>query len=105
MSVGYRYIEGLKDSPIIKEYQSTRGHEFHYWEIEHSSSDFNLRKTSNQENISAPWKIKSWENKFKNEGWSDKKLHASWIHLHLPSTPEIAKNFLESTQINYSKDF
>ncbi len=105
LSVGYRYIEGLKDSPIIKEYQSTRGHEFHYWEIEHSSSDFNLRKTSNQENISAPWKIKSWENKFKNEGWSDKKLHASWIHLHLPSTPEIAKNFLESTQINYSKDF
>ncbi len=31
LSVGYRYIEGLKNTPIIKQNQLTRGHEFHYW--------------------------------------------------------------------------
>ena len=33
LSVGYRYIKGLKDTPIIKQDQLIRGHEFHYWEI------------------------------------------------------------------------
>ena len=39
LSVGYRYIEGLKDTPIIKQNQLIRGHEFHYWEIENNLSD------------------------------------------------------------------
>jgi len=34
----------------------------------------------------------------------DNKLHASWIHLHLPSSPEIAKNFIDATQIDYSQN-
>ena len=33
----------------------------------------------------------------------DKKLHASWIHLHLPSSPDVAKNFIDATQITFSK--
>jgi cobyrinic acid a,c-diamide synthase len=33
----------------------------------------------------------------------DEKLHASWIHLHLPSSPEVAKNFIDATQISFSK--
>jgi len=33
----------------------------------------------------------------------DERLHASWIHLHLPSSPEVAKNFIDTTQINFSK--
>ena len=81
-----------------------RGHEFHYWEVESSSSDLDLKKTEYQSELSSPWEIKSWETKFKNEGWSDNKLHASWIHLHLPSSPEAAKNFLVATQVNYSQD-
>ena len=104
LSVGYRYIKGLKDTPIIKQNQSMRGHEFHYWKIEHSSSEFGFKKTEYQSQLSSPWEIKSWETKFKNEGWSDKKLHASWIHLHLPSSPEAAKNFVDATQFNYSQD-
>lgn len=105
LSVGYRYIKGLKDTPIIKQNQSIRGHEFHYWEVEHSSSEFDLKKTKYQKQLSSPWEIKSWETEFKNEGWSDNKLHASWIHLHLPSCPEVAKNFVDATQVNYSQDF
>ena len=41
LSVGYRYIKGLKDTPIIKQNQLIRGHEFHYWEVEPSSSEDN----------------------------------------------------------------
>ena len=104
MSVGYRYIKGLKDTPIIKQNQSIRGHEFHYWQVESSSSDYDLKKNKYQSEVSSPRKIKSWETKFKNEGGSDKKLHASWIHLHLPSCLEAAKNFVDATQINYSQD-
>ena len=98
LSVGYRYIEGLNDTPIIKQNQLIRGHEFHYWEIENNSSHFELTKSNNQSKISSPWKIKSWETEYKNEGMFDHKLHASWIHLHLPSSPEVAKNFIDATQ-------
>ena len=103
LSVGYRYIKGLKDTPIIKQNQSIRGHEFHYWEVE-ASSGFDLKKNDHQRELSSPWEIKSWESEFENEGWSDKKLHASWIHLHLPSCQEVAKNFINATQVNYSQN-
>ena len=104
LSVGYRYIEGLKDTPIIKQNQLIRGHEFLYWEIDSYLSDIECQKQKNQSEIFAPWEIKSWKTEYKGEGWSDKRLHASWIHLHLPSCPEAAKNFLDATQVNYSQD-
>ena len=65
---------------------------------------FNKEKNSECNNkLSSPWEIKSWETEFKNEGWSDKKLHASWIHLHLPSSPVAATNFIHATQVDYSQ--
>ena len=103
LSVGYRYIEGLKDTPIIKQNQFIRGHEFHYWEIDNNLSELDLRKAE-QKKLSSPWKIRSWETEYKNEGFFDEKLHASWIHLHLPSSPEVAKNFIDATQITFSKN-
>ena len=104
LSVGYRYMKGLRDTPIIKQNQSIRGHEFHYWEVERLSKKCDLKKTEDNNHLSSPWEIKSWETEFKNEGWSDKKLHASWIHLHLPSCPEAARNFIDATQVDYSQD-
>ena len=104
LSLGYRYIKGLKDTPIIKQNQSIRGHEFHYWEVEGSLGS-DLKNNDHQNQLSPPWKIKSWETEFKNEGWSDKKLHASWIHLHLPSCAEATTNFVDATQVDYSQDF
>jgi len=101
LSVGYRYIEGLKDTPIIKQNQLIRGHEFHYWEIEKNFSELDFRKAEHQKKLSSPWKIKSWETEYKNEGFFDQKLHASWIHLHLPSSPKVAKNFIDATQISF----
>jgi len=104
LSVGYRYIEGLKNTPIIKQNQLIRGHEFHYWEIENNLSELDFVKAEYQKKFSAPWKVKSWKTEYKNEGFFDEKLHASWIHLHLPSSPKVAKNFVDATQISFSKD-
>jgi len=104
LSVGYRYIEGLEDTPIIKQNQLIRGHEFHYWEIENNFFEIDLRNADHQNQLYSPWKIKSWETAFKNEGFFDNKLHASWIHLHFPSSPEVTKNFIDVTQIVNSKD-
>ena len=104
LSVGYRYMEGLKDTPIIKQNQLIKGHEFHYWEIEKNISEFELKKTQHQNKLSSPWKIKSWETEYKDEGFFDNRLHASWIHLHLPSSTAVAKNFIDATQNVYSKD-
>ncbi len=104
LSIGYRYIEGLKDTPIIKQNQLIKGHEFHYWEIESNLSDVDLIKSEHKHKLSSPWKIKSWETEYKNEGVFDNKLHASWIHLHFPSSPEVAKNFIDATQVCYSKE-
>ncbi len=103
LSVGYRYLRGLGNSPIIKQNQLIRGHEFHYWEIERSFSEIDINKEDDEHKLSYPWEIKSWETDFESEGWSDKRLHASWVHLHLPSCPEAAKNFIEATQVDYSR--
>jgi len=103
LSVGYRYIEGLKNTPIIKQNQLIRGHEFHYWEIENNFSELDFRKAEHQKKLSSPWKFKSWKTEYVNEGFFDEKLHASWIHLHLPSSLEVAKNFIDATQITFSK--
>ena len=63
-----------------------------------------MRKDEHQNKLYSPWKIKSWETEYKNEGFFDNKLHASWIHLHLPSSPEVANNFIDSTQNGFSED-
>ena len=102
LSVGYRYVKGLLDSPIIKRNQFIRGHEFHYWQIESFLLNQNIKSNKKQEKIIPPWEIKSWGTEYKNEGWSDNKLHASWIHLHLPSSPELINNFLNATQDYFS---
>ena len=98
LSVGYRYVKGIKDSPLIKRNESIRGHEFHYWELESFLSNSEIKTSSKKEKLLPPWEIKSWDTEYKKEGWSDNKLHASWLHLHLPSSPKAAFNFLNASQ-------
>jgi len=93
LSVGYRYIKGEKNSTIIKKNQQIRGHEFHYWEIEHQIKDKYLSSI-----FTPPWKVRSWGTRYKKEGWSNNNLHASWIHLHLPSNKVALDNFLTNHQ-------
>jgi len=93
LSIGYRYIKGEKDSILIKKNEQIKGHEFHYWQIKTQMKDKHMSSM-----FSSPWKIKSWETQYKKEGWSNDHLHASWIHLHLPSNKEALKNILNNHQ-------
>ena len=102
LSVGYRYIKGLNDNLIIKQNQLIKGHEFHYWEIESSLQQINLNESKKLNKLFSPWEVKSWKSNYKREGWSDKKLHASWMHLHFSSSPVAAKNFIDATQMDFS---
>ena len=94
LSVGYRYLKGEGNSILLKKDQEIRGHEFHYWQI---FSEFNKTQNKNKRDntlLSSPWEIKSWGTKYTKEGWSNKNLHASWVHLHLPSNREALNNML-----------
>tara|TARA_Y100001978_G_C23689855_1_gene434078 strand:+ start:646 stop:2022 length:1377 start_codon:yes stop_codon:yes gene_type:complete len=97
LSVGYRYIKGKKNSLFLKENQFIRGHEFHYWQIKNDSI-FQEKDFVRESKFRPSWDIKSWGTKYKEEGLENKYLHASWIHLHLPSNLNAAKNLLNITQ-------
>ncbi len=94
LTVGYREMKGLEDSQLIRKNQIFRGHEFHYWQIEEEYLRGSITKKSKLNKFTTPWEIKSWGTQSKNEGWASENLHASWIHLHLPSNIQAAKNFL-----------
>ena len=94
LSVGYRYIKGLKNTQLIKKNQIFKGHEFHYWQIEEEFLEKRNNKYISSNEFTSPWEIRSWSNKPKNEGWASENIHASWIHLHLPSNLNAARNFL-----------
>ncbi len=94
LSIGYRYLQGIEDSQLIKKNQIFRGHEFHYWQIEEQSIDIGTNKYYPKIRYTSPWMIKSWGSKNKNEGWTSSNLHASWIHLHIPSNIYAVRNFL-----------
>ncbi len=94
LSVGYRDIKSDKDNTLLKKNQTLKGHEFHYWQIENNSNSPSILPKKNRKDFEYPWKIKSWGTEYKKEGWSNKYLHASWVHLHLPSNTEITMNLI-----------
>ena len=102
LSVGYRYINGIQDSFLIKKNQVYRGHEFHYWQIEKTSLKSDFRKYHSRQKFKYPWEIRSWGTEYKKEGWASANLHASWIHLHLPSNIIAANNLINKIE-NFSR--
>ena len=100
LSVGYRSLKGEKESLLINKGQEIKGHEFHYWQINNEIKDFENGNSYKKELFKPPWKIKSWGSQYKSEGWSCKNLHASWVHIHLPSNTAAARNFLNKVNLN-----
>ena len=103
LTVGYRYIKGIKDSLIIKKNQLARGHEFHYWQIEQSRQFISQKNIDENTVTKNPWEIKSWGSEYQTEGWSTPNIHASWVHIHFPSDKELSKNFVNSIQNKLKK--
>jgi len=94
LSVGYRYLKGEENSILLKKNQSMKGHEFHYWQIDKFPYNSFHKDKYIETSFNSSWKVKSWGTKYKREGWSNKNLHASWIHLHIPSNKEFINKLI-----------
>ncbi len=98
LNVGYRFIKCTKNNLITEKDDNLVGHEFHRWNLKVKGKDINsmlLKKDMNQS-----WEVKGWKIKEYKEGWSNNIFHASWIHLHLASSPKILirlRKAMEST--------
>ena len=98
LSVGYRYLKGEDNSILVRKNQHIKGHEFHYWQLDSIFSSTSNKVEYKNSLFNSPWKIKSWGTKYKKEGWTNKNLHASWIHLHLPSNNQALENIVINNQ-------
>lgn len=78
-TLGYREVRAIADTPFVARGMLARGHEFHY-----------------AERPPSPRPV--WQNVAdgKVEGCGDSRVHASFVHLYLLSSPGIARRFLEA---------
>ena len=84
LSIGYRETICKNKSPITTPGIKLIGHEFHRWEIVNENYGSKFYPL---------WDIKGWDSEIKNEGFCNHLIHASWIHLHWASSPEILDNW------------
>jgi len=84
LSLGYRRAIALQDSPLLSARAETWGHEFH-------------RSSLSAESKLPQYQIQGYDSDslMHREGWRSHQLHASYIHLHWGSRPEIPARFLK----------
>ena len=75
--LGYRHLKALKDSPVVKMGMALKGHEFHY--SRHTGIEDDLFQSFGSD---------------QQEGYADTHVHASYVHLYFPATPELAPRFI-----------
>ncbi len=104
LKVGYRSLRCSNDSLIVRSGYQFMGHEFHRWDIErtHESNNLNLisQNCKDRNKLGPIWEKKGWNSIPREEGWSNKNLHASWIHLHWASCPQISINWRKALDRN-----
>jgi cobyrinic acid a,c-diamide synthase len=89
LTLGYRSAIAQADTPLITKDQFLRGHEFHRSQLSHQPTSplFQIHR-STQINSAAPTINPLWE------GWYLPHLHASYLHLHWSTTPELPTRWL-----------
>jgi len=81
LSLGYRTVKALGDGPVLTKGQVVRGHEFH-WSVLENSAPPNAYEVSEKHGL--------------KEGFQTGLLLASYIHLHLASSPATAQRFISN---------
>ncbi len=93
LQVGYREMKAKGNGLILNCKENLHGHEFHRWEINPTPSKKKLteRKASLKKNqkTKSLWVVKGYSLGETSEGWGNSLLHASWIHIHWASNPNI----------------
>jgi cobyrinic acid a,c-diamide synthase len=75
LRLGYREARALSDSPLMKEGELARGHEFHYSVVEPGAGE------------RPAWELTGR----RREGFVRGSVHASYLHLHWAATPEVPR--------------
>jgi cobyrinic acid a,c-diamide synthase len=83
LTLGYREVESLTDSPLLRRGQQVRGHEFH-WSV--------LEQPPNLEQ--SVYRVIDQNNR--PEGFQVGNVWASYIHIHLGSHLTLASRFVET---------
>jgi cobyrinic acid a,c-diamide synthase len=80
LKLGYREARALTDSPLAERGATVHGHEFHYSAVEPSAG-------------ANP----AWEMSGRGaEGFVTDGVHASYLHTHWASTPEIPRRLVRA---------
>ncbi|MBB6098295.1 cobyrinic acid a,c-diamide synthase [Deinobacterium chartae] len=80
LTLGYREVVALHDSPLAQAGQTLRGHEFHYSVLEDPSPRPAYRAAGGQQ----------------LEGYASGSVLASYLHLHFAGAPDLARRFVET---------
>jgi cobyrinic acid a,c-diamide synthase len=84
LSLGYREARSLADSPLTRRGDILRGHEFHYSVVEPQAG-------------ASPDTSPAWELSGRGEeGFVAGGVHASYLHTHWASTPEVPRRFVRN---------
>lgn len=93
--MGYVTAESTTDNIISSQGNCVRGHEFHYSRLEPDTTEF-------------PYAFKFTRNRSGEtvlDGYADKNILASYLHLHFGTNPQLAVNFVNNCRnYGYKKD-
>jgi len=78
LTLGYRTATTQTDSPLVRAGTIFKGHEFHYSTADPTGDALGVEGRFGQGRA----------------GWASPTLLASYLHLHLAATPELAENFV-----------
>ncbi|MGF1601022.1 MAG: cobyrinate a,c-diamide synthase [Thermosynechococcaceae cyanobacterium] len=87
LTLGYRQATALQDTALVTKGTQIWGHEFHHSQLS-MQSDAPLYDVSSYRSTVQT----------SQEGWGYSNLHASYVHLHWGTHPEIPQRFVEQAQ-------
>jgi cobyrinic acid a,c-diamide synthase len=86
LSLGYREACSLADSPLARQGDTLRGHEFHYSAVEPQAGV--------SPGVSPAWELSGRG----EEGFILGGVHASYLHTHWAATPKVPRRFVHAAR-------
>ncbi len=86
LTLGYRALRALRDTPLLRAGQAARGHEFHWSVLESSLPSENAAYEVVDASV-------------RREGYARANLLASYCHLHFGSNPDLAPHFVRAATL------